>query len=220
MDFVKLLRSFEEFLYEVMAWLLFYPRTLWRVIRQPLAMMRYSDQQQHDKAERQYDDAISPPLFLMISVLIAHLLETTIHHSGALREGIRGIFQTDQTFFLLRCVVASIYPLILASALVRRLHVSLDRDSLRAPFFAQCYVTAPPVLFGGLASIGLRMENRFVVFASGVTLLAAMLWFLAVQTLWFRDRTQMPVRRAFFLSLGLCLLATLIAVLVGPVLVA
>ena len=71
MDFVKLLRSFEEFLYEVMAWLLFYPRTMWRVIREPLAMMRYSDQEQHDKAERQYDDAISPPLFLMISILIA-----------------------------------------------------------------------------------------------------------------------------------------------------
>jgi hypothetical protein len=28
MDFVKIIRSVEEFLYEAMTWLLFYPRTL------------------------------------------------------------------------------------------------------------------------------------------------------------------------------------------------
>ena len=40
MDFVKILRAFEEFLYEVLTWLLFYPRTLWRVTRRPLEMTR------------------------------------------------------------------------------------------------------------------------------------------------------------------------------------
>src|SRR3569833_1714160 len=140
MDFVKLLRSFEEFLYEIMAWLLFYPRTLWRVMCRPLAMMRYSDQEQHDKAEEQYKDAISPPLFMIISIVIAHLLEQSIQHSSTQREGVRGIFQTDQSFFLLRCVVYSLYPLIYAGALVRRIGGPLDRATLRAPFFAQSYI--------------------------------------------------------------------------------
>jgi hypothetical protein len=220
MDFVKLLRSFEEFLYEVMAWLLFYPRTLWRVIRQPLAMMRYSDQEQHDKEERQYDDAISPPLFMMISIVIAHLLEMAVHHNGTLRDGIRGIFQTDQTFFLLRCVVYSLYPLIFAGALVRRRGVVLDRDSLRAPFFAQCYVTAPATLVWGVAAIGLRMQNLAVVLVSGATLLGVVVWFLSVQTRWFQERTEMPLSRAFGLVLGLYLMATVISVAVGTVLVA
>jgi hypothetical protein len=220
MDFVKLLRSFEEFLYEMMAWLLFYPRTLWRVTCQPLAMMRYSDAEQHDKIERQYDDAISPPRFLMISILVTHLLEMAVHHNGALREGIRGIFQTDQTFLLLRCVVASLYPLIFASALLRRMQVPLDRDSLRPPFFAQCYVTAPFILFASLAFIGARMENLAVTIASGLVWLAATLWYLGVQTRWFQERAQMERRRAFGLALGLYLLATLIAFLVGPVLAA
>lgn len=220
MDFVKLLRSFEEFLYEVMAWLLFYPRTLWRVIRQPLAMMRYSDQEQHDKSERQYDDAVSPPLFLMLSILISHLLELTVHQNGTLRDGIRGIFQTDQTFLLLRCVVYSLYPLIFAGALVRRMHVALDRDTLRAPFFAQCYVTAPVTLFAGLAVIGLRMQNPVVVVASGVTLLASTLWFLSVQARWFHERAGMTRLKAAGLATWLWLAATLISVLVGTVLVA
>ena len=38
MEFLKFIRSLEELLYEVMTWMLFYPRTLWRVLRRPLAL--------------------------------------------------------------------------------------------------------------------------------------------------------------------------------------
>jgi len=219
MDFVKLLRSFEEFLYEIMAWLLFYPRTLWRVMCRPLAMMRYSDQEQHDKAEEQYKDAISPPLFMVISIVIAHLLEQSIHHSGTLRDGVRGIFQTDQSFFLLRCVVYSLYPLTYAGALVRRLDGPLDRATLRAPFFAQCYVTAPFTLFGGIAAIGLRMAPA-IQWGAGVLLFCAAVWYLLVQTRWFMEHTNMSPPRAFRLSLGLFVMATAISAALAPVLIA
>ena len=35
MDFLKILRSAEEALYEVMMWLLLYPRTIWLILRHP-----------------------------------------------------------------------------------------------------------------------------------------------------------------------------------------
>ena len=38
MDFLKLLRSLEEFLYELCTWFLFFPRTLYRVIVYPRRM--------------------------------------------------------------------------------------------------------------------------------------------------------------------------------------
>jgi hypothetical protein len=38
MEFLKFIRSLEELLYEVMTWLLFYPRTLWRVLRHPIRL--------------------------------------------------------------------------------------------------------------------------------------------------------------------------------------
>jgi hypothetical protein len=43
MGFVQLLRSIENLLYEIMTWLVFYPRTLWRVDCHPLAVLSYSD---------------------------------------------------------------------------------------------------------------------------------------------------------------------------------
>ena len=39
MDFMRILRSLEEFLYEVMTWLVFYPRTMWRALRHPIEML-------------------------------------------------------------------------------------------------------------------------------------------------------------------------------------
>jgi hypothetical protein len=43
MDFMRVLRSFEELLYEVASWLVFYPLTMWKALRRPQAMMRYAD---------------------------------------------------------------------------------------------------------------------------------------------------------------------------------
>lgn len=43
MDFLKLLRSLEEFLYELCTWLLFFPRTLYRVVVHPRRMAQYVD---------------------------------------------------------------------------------------------------------------------------------------------------------------------------------
>lgn len=65
MDLLKILRSFEEFIFEATSWLIFYPMTLWRVLRDPLAAMDYSDREQADSDERRYDDTLSPPLFLL-----------------------------------------------------------------------------------------------------------------------------------------------------------
>ena len=217
MDFVKILRSFEEFLYEVLTWLLFYPRTLWRVLCNPLAMMRYSDGEQNDAPENQYRAAISPPLFLIISIIVAHLLELGAHNSAALQAGFRSFFQADQTFLLLRCIVFGLYPLTFAAALIRHLGVPLDRTSLRAPFFAQCYVGAPYALMLSAAGIGGRMKDPLVVSVSGLLLVAAAAWFLWGEARWFRDRLSLGLPRAFGMALGLWGITTIIIAALGTV---
>jgi hypothetical protein len=46
LDFLKLLRSVEDLLFEVLTWIIYYPRTLWMVMRHPLQMIDYSDHEQ------------------------------------------------------------------------------------------------------------------------------------------------------------------------------
>jgi hypothetical protein len=52
-DFLKIIRSLEELLYEVMTWLVFYPRTMWRIVAHPLATTAYSEHEQTDTAAEQ-----------------------------------------------------------------------------------------------------------------------------------------------------------------------
>lgn len=219
MDFVKILRSFEEFLYEILTWLLFYPRTLWRVILHPLAMMDYSDREQHDPIEQKYTDALSPPLFLMLSILLAHMLELMVHQNVNFRDGFRSIFQTDQTFLLLRCVVFGLYPLMFAAAYLRQAGVALDRETLRAPFFAQCYVTAPFALTLSIASLGARMKDPLLTTGSSVLGACAIVWLLAVQTQWFRKRLGQGGIRAFFTAAALWTAMAMLISAVGAALI-
>ena len=62
MDFIKIIRSLEEFLYEVMSWIIFYPRTILRILLHPTRMTTYSEAEQDDLPSDRFTDALSPPL--------------------------------------------------------------------------------------------------------------------------------------------------------------
>lgn len=59
MDFIRLIRSLEELLYEGMTWLVFYPRTMVRIVAHPDAATRYSEDEQKDAAPRPSGSAAS-----------------------------------------------------------------------------------------------------------------------------------------------------------------
>src|ERR1700740_1417583 len=73
--FLVFLKSFESLLYEIMSWIVFYPRTLWRSGRHPLSMMDRSEEELKLPAEQQFKDIISPPIFLLLTVVAAHAFE-------------------------------------------------------------------------------------------------------------------------------------------------
>ncbi len=71
MDFMKWINSLDEFLYEVMSWLLFFPLTLWRAVIRPLQTMETVRAQAALPDEQQYAELLSPPLFLTLGLLLA-----------------------------------------------------------------------------------------------------------------------------------------------------
>ena len=78
MNFFNLLQSLDELLYEVMSWLVFYPITMWRTLVRPLKMMDYSDVEQGDASDQQYTDTLSPPLFLLLSLILVNAAEIAL----------------------------------------------------------------------------------------------------------------------------------------------
>lgn len=199
MDFLKLIQSLDELLYEVMSWLIFYPVTLWRALAQPLKMMDYSEAELGDPAERQYTDTLSPPLFLLLTLVLCHAIELSIVGQNAVilrRTGLGGLVNDDSTYILLRVAFFSLFPLIMAARLVRARNVKLDRVPLKAPFYSQCYVTAPFALMVSTSGMLMQLAPGDSSLWGLALLLAALLWFGSLQILWFAQHLRIGRLRA------------------------
>jgi len=201
MDFLKILRSFEEFLFEATAWLLFYPMTVWRIMRHPLAAMSYSDRQQHEPDDRRYDEAMSPPLVLLVTLVLANLIAAAAHvpPPESTTHLAHTLLNSQQNLVLFRSLLFSLVPLISAASLVHLQKKKLSRQSLMEPFYAQCYLAAPCACFVGLG--GLILQRPDISNAYGVAIIiAGTTWFLWVQSAWFAQKLGVARARGAVLA--------------------
>lgn len=205
MDFMRLLKSLEELLYELVSWLVFYPLTFWRALTRPLSMMRYADVELGDRIDEQYDDAVSPPLFLLITLLLSQALATafpTIAGSEA-----EALTRSTSNLLIARGVIFGIFPMAMAVTLVLQKGAPITRSTLRPPFFSQCYVAAPFVVLIGLTVDFLVLPGGRGTTLAALCFLAALVWYGQAQIRWFRQDLGIGLAKAG----GLFLLAFLLA---------
>ncbi len=216
MNVLTILRSVEELLYEVMSWLLFYPRTLAATLRHPLKTMRYSDQEQRDKPEKQYLETLSPPLFLVLSILLAHGIELAFGfrtESGGSGLG-RFVVGNDQNLLAFRALMFSLHPLLFAWVGLKLSGKKIDRDTLRAPFFAQCYLSGATSILVSLASLGVRDPREWTTLLGVGVVIAASVWYVGVQRLWLMRVEGLTPLRAWIWAIGTFMAATGLVLLV------
>jgi hypothetical protein len=185
LDFMKVLKSLEELLFELVSWLVFYPITMWRSLVRPLDMMRYADKELTDAVEDQYDDTLSPPLFLLITLLIAQAISAampSVYDSSTAPKALSSV----SNLLIARGVVFSVFPLVMAVTIVMRKSVRLTRNTLRAPFFSQCYAVGPFVFVEGLALDLMLIPGGVEVHTGIATLMVALAWYGWIETRWFK----------------------------------
>lgn len=200
MNFFNLLQSLDELLYEVMSWLVFYPITLWRTLVRPLQMMDYSDVEQGDASDQQYTDTLSPPLFLLLSLIIIHAAEIALVGNDAVvasKVGLSAFVSNNTDLIILRIVLYSLFPVMMATRMVRAQKLQVNRDTLRAPFYSQCYVAAVLAMMLGGAVILIKLAHDWSVLAGGALALVGLLWFGFLQTAWFNQHLQCGRLKAF-----------------------
>jgi hypothetical protein len=212
MDFVRLIRSLEELLYEVMSWLLFYPRTLWRVTMHPSTIAAYADAELDEQADEQFIDLMSPPLFFMLSILLAHLLEVAFHLNTAEIKSELGkeVLGSSNNLLAFRAIFFSLFPVLMAALVLRSDGRRIDRKSLQRPFYLQCFFAGPFVLFASCGITIGRVPGLAANWLGGVLALAAVVWYIVVVAWWLQSRRGIARGRAFAIVTGLFL-----AVLVG-----
>ncbi len=210
MDFMKVLKSLEELLYELVSWLVFYPMTMWRSLTGPMNMMRYADVELSDGLEDQYDDTLSPPLFLLITLLISHGLSTafpSISDSAELPK----ILTFGTNLLIARGVVYGIYPLSMAVMLLRMKSAKISRNMLRPPFYSQCYVAAPFAFVMGLGFDFPLMPNQRGDSIGLAIIATATLWYGQVQVRWFKQDLSISAVKAIAAFVMTFIIATVAA---------
>lgn len=198
MDLLKILRSFEEFLFEVVTWLYFYPRTLLRIVWRPGSMMAYAASEELEPEETRFDEALSPPMLLLVTLLIGNALGWAAHvpRPPEASQLSHALFASQQNLLLFRCLIFSLIPLVAALTLLRKQDVPIARASLRQPFYSQCYLAAPFALAASLGTIGLQRGGWYDE-AGLVVLATCTAWLLAVQARWFQLHLKISLLAAF-----------------------
>lgn len=217
MDFMKLLKSLEELLYEVMVMLVFYPKTLWLTFRYPQRMMDYADTELGDVQSEQYNDTLSPPLFLMMCLAISHAIEVaTLGKSGEVP--LPSFLDNTENLLAFRVLVFSVFPLMMALRLLYGLKIPLDRETLRAPFYAQCFVTAPLAMCFGISQSIRQFDvpNSHVV--ANILTLLAFSWYLRQQAQWFRSKLHVGAFRSWAIAIMIFFMTTVLLLIAAAIL--
>lgn len=204
MHLFQLLKSLDELLYEIMSWLVFYPSTLWRTVRHPMRMMAYAETQLSDDLAKPYSDTVSPPIFLLLTVFLAHGIELAAVGESRIVEDTRGLTRLvsdDTSLIVMRLVAFAVFPVIMAASFLRRARRPLSRDTLAGPFHAQCYATAAFALVFSLAATLSQLPWPWSrPLAATLTVATAFAW-LAVQSRWFGSQLGTGAVRGFVYAL-------------------
>ena len=130
-------------------------------------------------------------------------------HSGA-----ADLIDDDRGLVILRIVAFALFPVVMAAveALVAR--QPINRDTLRAPFNAQCFLAAPFVLVLNFAEIVLRYPEWADIIAL-VSAAAASIAYVWAEALWMKRSTDAGWRRALSGAIAGFLVCAVVLALMG-----
>lgn len=204
MDLLKILRSFEELLFEAMTWLYFYPRTMAWIVTRPLTAMAYSDREEGQPEDQRYDDALNPPVLLIITLVLANIIGWTAHvpQPADAAPLAKMIYSSQQNLLMFRCLLFGLTPLVVTLTLLRKEGVAVSRKTLRRPFYAQCYLAAPTALALSLGLTGLQRGGLGWTASGLVLILAATVWLVWTETRWLSKRLGIGRPAAALTALG------------------
>ena len=147
MDASNLLRSAEELLFDLAMLIVLYPRTLWQGIRHPAALARRIDVELTQEGGKRFDDMVSPPLCLLLSVALGGMLVPG-DDSGADVANAFGMWITTSIYnqLMFSALLFSTVPLMFGWLLLRAQGRPFDRGNVRHPFYLQACLVSPMAL--------------------------------------------------------------------------
>ena len=185
MDFSEVVKQIEQFIFELLMWVIFYPYTLVRVMFRPIRMLAYVGREIVAEPDLAFGSAIRPPLFLFLCIAIGSIISPIGPEQAAiLGQTELGQWLTQSWVNLLAFRTLGYSTFALAGALIYDWITpgSITRDTLKLPFYQQCYICGPFAL--AFSPTLVRLDSAPEIL--GPLALAMQLWLWVVQVLFFR----------------------------------
>jgi hypothetical protein len=192
MRFIQGLKSLDDLLYEVITWVVFYPVTLWRSVRHPLHTMQYARNELGKEDSLQFRDTLRPPVFLLVTVILAYVVEIALVGESAVvtnHIGIANLIDDNQSMMIMRIFGFALFPVIMASVETSLGRKPIDRDTLEIPFHAQCFLAAPFVLALSLAITAIRGPDPSIESPAFLSALAISVVYIWMEGAWLARST-------------------------------
>src|SRR4051812_22597915 len=171
-----------------MSWLVFYPRTMWRSIRHPLRLMERTEDELKLAPAEQFRDVVSPPIFLLLTVVAANGIEVAVVGNNRLIDegiGLATMITDNTSLILFRLVAFATLPVISGVFALAAMRRPVDRETLQPVFYGQCFVTTPVVLLFSTAATITRLPQPDANIPATLLFITAALFYIAVEACWF-----------------------------------
>ena len=157
MDIFKIIQSLQDFMYELVVWVLLLPKTILRAVFRPGKMVAYVNEEWSKDPEDRFDDYLSPALFLLVVAVVPNALFNWMGQVVVPSDIAAQLTENNlvaSTLAVLTCLLVYLFWLqVLSKKPIRR-------SALKRLFFIQCYVVAPAqfiyvlLALAGLNTIG------------------------------------------------------------------
>ena len=165
MDFAKLFQSIEGAVFEVMVWILFLPRTLFRSMFRPRWAIEYLNEEWKKDADERFDDYLSPVLLWLMVAVIPTSSILTLADPQFLQE-MEDLLPkvTDPQRLFIATLYSMIIPFMYLVYLEWLNKRPVKKSTLRRSFYMHCYALAPAQFLFGISLFPAAFNPLFFFF--------------------------------------------------------
>jgi len=139
MNFLDILKSIEQAVYEIMLWVIMIPKTIFKIIRYPSKVPDYIQAELEKDEKKQFADNMSPViLWLLLVIIPAYMLIR--HFFTNLPQYITSKPENYLFYITTICISFLLTPALVIHLFDKK---RIDRDSFKNSFYIQCYLQSP-----------------------------------------------------------------------------
>lgn len=150
MDILKIIQSLQDFMYELVVWVLLLPKTIFNAVFRPSWMVGYVNAEWEKTTEERFDDYLSPALFLLVVAVVPNALFNWMGRAVISSDFTAQLTEDNLVASTLAVLTCLLFYLFWLQILSKR---PVKRSMLKRLFFIQCYLVAPAQLIYALLAL-------------------------------------------------------------------